>query len=129
MLPRDLTAERRLSIINSQERRHWRRVQVNWGIVLFRAESSDPVSATLLNISSGGVYFVSAMDVSPGELLTGQISIPAHILGYNGFAITLTCNMRVLRCTEAPSNEFGVACRIDDYSVHWPNQNGAAAND
>jgi hypothetical protein len=126
MLPADSSAERRkVSITNTPERRLWPRVRVDWGVTLFRAMGIDPINAAVVNISSGGIFFTSGVDLSPGEPLIAHLMIPAHLLGYNPFPIPLTCKLLVLRCDSVEFDQFGIACRMDDYSVQWRCHNGA----
>ena len=99
------------------ERRGWPRLKVNWGIRLFRLEDEAPLDATLENISSGGVTFLSTKPFRNGERLSGQVLLPVETRPWGNGAVMLECELQVLRSESDTLREYRVSCEIKGYRI------------
>lgn len=97
------------------ERRLWKRLKINWSLLVYRASDDRPVASRTENISSGGLYFFSALPFQIGERLHCIVVIPPQSsrADRNQF---LACDVRVVRIDAAPFDGFGIGCLIED---HW----------
>jgi hypothetical protein len=85
---------------------------------LFRAGDSEPIAATLDNISGGGLFFTTAMPVSDGERLTCQILLPVKTSPL-GEAALLECELVAVR-VQSGATGYGIGCQFSHYCVQLP---------
>jgi hypothetical protein len=97
-----------------QERRRRKRSSLHCPIGLFR-RSGAVLRSTTVNLSSGGFYCLVPVRLIPGEELEGHITIPAAQNSRE--RLTVICHCTVTRIESLPENGYGLACRVDDYSV------------
>jgi hypothetical protein len=90
---------------------------VSWGIQLFRDHDPTPFEATLENISSGGVAFVSTRAFADGEHLQGQVLLPAETRPWGNGAVILECKLRVIRSERDTLPGYLVRCEIKTYRI------------
>jgi hypothetical protein len=90
---------------------------------LFRAGDVTPISATLDNISGGGLFFTSPALLLPGEHLTCQVTLPLKTCP-SGESALLECHLVAIR-TQAGSSEYGVGCQFNSYRVRMPRDEAA----
>ena len=95
------------------ERRKRARMRLEFPVVLIRNSAGGEISGTTLNVSGDGFYcLVPSAAAQAGETLSGILA-----LGVAGARrIRLYCDLRVVR-VEPRTEGFGVACRIEQYSV------------
>jgi hypothetical protein len=75
------------------------------------------VSATLENISSGGVCFLSSTPFEDGERMNAQILLPVETQPWGNGPVMLDCDLRVLRSESRSALEYHVSCEIRSYRV------------
>jgi hypothetical protein len=98
------------------ERRKRRRADLHCTLCIAKSTEARLVKCETKNLSSGGFYCVSEELFTPGEYLRCTIMFPDTGDASDGFA--LECTVEVLRVEPIESGEsFGLACRIQDYSV------------
>jgi hypothetical protein len=97
------------------ERRRRARVCVHWPVLLFPNRiGEDAVETITQNLSSRGFYCLSSKPFTVGELLLCTLQIPTNDL--NAGEGHLECRVRVVRVeTKASEDEYGIACRMEDY--------------
>jgi PilZ domain len=95
------------------DRRKRARMRLEFPVVLIPAEVGDEISGTTINVSGDGFYcLVPSSAAKVGESLSGILA-----LGVAGARqIRLFCDLRVVR-VEPKQEGFGLACRIERYSV------------
>lgn len=100
--------------ISSGERRRGSRLRLRFPIHFSRRDRRT-VSAETDDLSVHGFYCTSAEPFFPGERLQCEILIPEGARGADGEALTLQCQVQVVR-VEVRGLEpgFGVACKIED---------------
>lgn len=96
---------------------------MNWHMRLFRAGESAPISATLDNISGGGLFFKSDTPVADGERLTCQIVLPVRTDPF-GEATLLECDLVAVRAEPGDSG-YGIGCQFSRYCVQLPRREAA----
>lgn len=103
---------------DQHERRRNRRAPLSW-LIYLRCESfSQPILTRTRDISSEGFYCLLKQPVRPGEHIECDIVVPTHSTGDPNDVIYLSCRARAVRVEEiAGGQEFGVACRIEEYRV------------
>ena len=106
----------KLSLPNRRTRE---RVALRCQLRLYRPERSETFEGETLDLSVGGFYCIVKEDFSPGESLKCILTLPAGDTGFDSRAVGLDCKVEVMR-VEPTSQGFGVACRIDRYSVIVP---------
>lgn len=97
------------------ERRSSGRVSVHWPVFLYPNKSGEDAVQTITeNLSSQGFYCLSRKPFSVGELLLCTLQIPMNDFGAG--ASHLECQVRVVRVEkDAPADQYGIGCRIEDY--------------
>jgi hypothetical protein len=102
------------------ERRERKRVLLHCPIRLYRRNLGQCIEGETLDLSSSGFYCVVRKRFEPGENLDCILSIPAENFSANFSAdsgnIILHSEVEVVRVHAMPEG-FGVACRIDHYSL------------
>jgi hypothetical protein len=111
------------------ERRKRARLALHWRVCLSRRTNHLVVEAETRDVSSGGFYCCTEEGFTPNERLECLLVIPLPRGTNTGERLCLRCQVEVVRVDVAPpGGRFGVACRIDDYSVaHFtgaPPENG-----
>lgn len=102
----------------THERRRRPRLALAWTVYILRGSDERPVESRTKNISSDGLYLYLSEPVSPGEPLRCIIRIPSPGQPGNRRSLSLDCKVRVVRVEkDSSSNTFGIACRIEDYTV------------
>jgi len=100
------------------DRRKRKRVALHWPVRLFR-QPGRPVESITENLSSEGLYCITAEPFKRGERLQCQIVIPAT-LGLES-PMVLECHVTIRR-VEYLGSGFGLGCHIEDYSLGLPTQ-------
>jgi len=76
------------------------------------------METTTINVSADGFYCLLPEAVAAGERVDCTIRIPAHNQDRSDAALCLQCRAQVLRVENyGVPGIFGVACRIEDYTV------------
>jgi hypothetical protein len=83
---------------------------------LYRRGFSQPVEGETLDLSSAGFYCVVRDRFDPGENLDCILTVPAENFSLDTGNVNLHCEVVVTRVHPRPEG-FGVACRIDHYSL------------
>jgi hypothetical protein len=96
------------------ERRRRPRVAVFWPLYLSRERSHCPLQSRTTNLSSEGFYCLVSIPFTVGEKILCDILIPSHVAS----ALSLHCRATILRVeTAGVESSYGIACRIEEYSV------------
>ena len=98
----------------SIERRKRTRVPLHWTVYLGRPSSEEKVRAETLNLSSEGFYCMSPVPFTAGETIDCTIVLPVPEGVHE--PRRLAGRTVVLR-VEPNGNQFGIACRLEDYSL------------
>src|SRR6266478_5165554 len=98
------------------ERRERKRVLLHCPVRLYRRERGQCIEGETLDLSSAGFYCVVQGRFEPGENLDCILSIPAENFSAESGNIILHSEVAVVR-VQVMSAGFGVACRIDHYSL------------
>ena len=101
---------------NRPERRRRPRTPVRWPVTVFRPNYPDSVDSITLNLSSDGFYCLIDAPCAIGESLLVLLRAPSHHPADGNSTCTLRCQARVLR-VEPADGRYGIACRIEDYSL------------
>lgn len=112
----------------TRERRKRERVDLQCPVQIFRAPEGRALEATTVNLSSDGVYWVSADVFSPGERIECSILITPPGFRAPKIPVYLHCRARVVRA-EATEAGFGVGCRIEQFVLLPAHVPGASADD
>ncbi len=98
------------------ERRHHRRADLHCNLYIAKSTVAQLIKCTIKNISSGGFYCISQEAFASGEWLRCIIHFPDT--GDDSKTFALDCTVEVLRVEPlGPDHSFGLAGRIEDYSV------------
>lgn len=112
---------------NPSERRRQNRVNVHWPVQLSRDESDIPIETLTENVSSQGFYCETEQVFSPGESLRCTLRVPTWVPVEPRQMLILKCRVKVQWvCVIDSKKQFGVGCRIEDYSVVSQSTSGAA---
>jgi hypothetical protein len=98
------------------ERRNRSRVLLHCPLRLYRRGYSSPYEGETQNLSSAGFYCVVKEHFLPGDNLDCILTVPAENFSFNTGDVNLHCEVEVTRVDDL-TNSFGVACRIDHYSL------------
>lgn len=110
------SADQVVQVVGRADRRRWKRVRINWSLLVYRGDEARPVATRTENMSSGGLYFFSALPFQEGERLHCLATIPTQGSPSENHQF-LACDVRVVRTETAPQLGFiGVGCLIED---HW----------
>jgi hypothetical protein len=105
------------------ERRRRVRTPVHWPVTIFRSQSAETVESTTANLSSEGFYCSTKVPFVPGERLLALLHAPSHDPTAKESTCALTCQAQVVRI-EPGDGTFGVACRIEDFSLAHAGKSG-----
>jgi hypothetical protein len=98
------------------ERRTRTRVLLHCPLRLYRRGVSQPLQGETLDLSSAGFFCVVRERFEPGDNLDCILTVPAENFSQNTGNVNLHCEVVVKR-VQARTEGFGVACRIDHYSL------------
>lgn len=100
------------------ERRRSPRATLRWTLYLKGASTAHPLRTVTRNISRDGFYCALDRPLRPGERIDCDIVVPTHNLQDPENVAYLRCSAQVLRVEKIGTGaEFGIACRIEDYTV------------
>jgi PilZ domain len=103
------------------DRRRSLRAELNWSLYLTCDRVRHSIHTQSENISKDGFYCFVKQPIPPGEVVQCDIAVPAHNPNDPHDVLYLRCRARVLRLEKAAiGDDFGLACRIEDYSVIRP---------
>jgi hypothetical protein len=88
---------------------------LHWVVRLKGPLSKDYVRAETQNLTTEGFYCLSPERFKPGETLECVIDLPSSKTSSDSH--TLHGRVTVLRVRRVRPNVFGVACRLEDYSM------------
>ncbi|HOL71482.1 MAG TPA: PilZ domain-containing protein [Bryobacteraceae bacterium] len=97
------------------ERRSRARIQLKWPVSVHSERYPEPVTADLLNVSSGGAYCVSSMPFYCRDAVEIDLPLPSG-LDTSERDLRLWCVGRVIRTEEVQPGLFGFACTFEDYT-------------
>ena len=108
-----------LVIDEAPERRHRPRLRLFRSLRLYRPGHAPTIAAWTEDISCQGFYFTSQHPFELSERLEFELSIYGEELGWNSETnVVLRGSAEVVRIVpKGPREEFGVACRIEDYTL------------
>ena len=98
------------------ERRTRNRVLLRFPVQLYRSADPDSFTGETRDLSSAGFYCLVREPVAQGDRLDCIITVPAANFSSQTGDVSLRCQVEVVRVDSLPA-QFGVACRIDRYSV------------
>jgi hypothetical protein len=98
-----------------QERRKRTRAALHWTVYLKRPGQEEEVRAETRDLSSQGFFCLSPQPFETGETLGCTIVLPAP--GEDAESRTLCGRASVLRVEAAGPRLFGIACRLEDYTL------------
>jgi hypothetical protein len=104
------------------DRRSRARLRLSWTIYLLRSTGVCPLESRTVNISSGGFYCLTREPFMIGEYIQCTIMIPSFGSERRNGHIGLRCQATVLRVDVLEEVKFGIACRIDDYTLAIPTE-------
>jgi len=105
------------------ERRHRQRLPLHWNVFIFREADSCPLSSRTKDLSSEGFYCLVEKPLTPGEEVYCDIIIPPQGPLIQAAGGSLHCRIRILRVETIAGGSYGLACRIEEYSVsRWKPQ-------
>lgn len=100
------------------DRRRTPRATLRWALYLNGNSTGHPLRAETRNISRDGFYCLLDQPLTPGERIECDIVVPTHDLLDPEDFVYLHCSVQVLRVEKTGTGSgFGIACRIEDYSV------------
>ena len=98
------------------ERRNRARVLLRCPLRLYKRGYAQPFEGETLDLSSAGFYCVVRESFVPGDCLDCILTVPAANFSSETGNVNLHCEVEVTRVENKPMG-FGVACRIDHYSL------------
>jgi len=107
---------RRRMTNRSAERRTRARVLLRCPLRLYRRGYAQPFEGETKDLSSAGFYCLVRESFFPGDNLDCILTVPAENFSVNTGNVNLHCEVKVTRVDNRPAG-FGVACRIDHYSL------------
>ena len=106
------------TVMPATERRKRARLALHWRVCLSRRSNHLLVETETRDVSSGGFYCFTEESFTTNERLECVLVIPLFRGADAAERLCLRCQVEVVRVDAAPpGGKFGVACRIDDYSV------------
>ena len=106
------------TVTPATERRRRKRLALHWRVCLSRRANHLMVESETRDVSSGGFYCFTDENFTPKERLECVLVIPMPNNSDGGERLCLRCRVEVVRVDIAPpGGPYGVACRIEDYSV------------
>jgi len=112
----------------ARERRKRERMELQCPVQIFREPEGRALEATTVNLSSDGVYWISADAFPPGERIQCSIFITPPGFRAPKIPLYLHCRVRVVRVEDTEVG-FGVACRIEQFVLLPAHEPGASADD
>jgi hypothetical protein len=102
------------------ERRRHPRLRLSYLLRLFRPGNSAGIETTTEDLSCDGFYCISDHPVQPHELIECELLIPSEQLGESSEPdLVLRCRAEVVRVVpDRLAPRFGVACRLEDYTIN-----------
>lgn len=108
------------------DRRKRPRLAVQWPLQLWRV-AEHVLETFTINVSSSGFYYPSTQPFSVGESLVALLEIPGAAADREFQNVVLRCEVIVLRVEMlVDTRNYGVACRVTDYSVLTRDPSSAA---
>jgi hypothetical protein len=103
-----------------RDRRSRPRLNLSCSIRVYRPGGADAVATRTEDISCQGFYFTSEQPFAPREKLECELVIQGEALGCHAeIDVFLRGRAEVVRVVPKGLPEgFGVACRLEDYTVH-----------
>ena len=100
------------------ERRTRNRVLLRFPFQLYRSADPDSFTGETRDLSSAGFYCLVREPVAQGDRLDCIITVPVPAANFSSQTgdVSLCCQVEVVRVDSLPA-QFGVACRIDRYSL------------
>jgi hypothetical protein len=109
------------------DRRRRRRVDLHWTVYLWPDETAQPIRSETRNICSGGFYCIVEQPLMPGEWIECDIFVPSTDNPHEDLLVLRSC-VQVLRVeVNGTGSRYGLACRIEDYSVGIVQRQGKVA--
>ena len=100
------------------ERRKNVRARLHWTVYLVFDGTGRPLRTTTRDINKDGFYCSLNQPVRPGQRIECDIVVPGHGSPDPIDVVYLRCRAQAVRVEKIEgSSEFGLACRIEDYSV------------
>jgi len=101
------------------ERRRRTRTRLHWPILMMRKRPGhQSIESITRDLSSGGFYCLTRVQLVVGEQLRCTMRIPTHDPRGKNPERTLECSVTVVRVMPQESGDtFGVACQIEDYHL------------
>src|SRR5262249_13559392 len=105
------------------ERRKRQRLPLHWNVYLFPGADASPLLSWTKDLSSSGFYCFVDKPFSPGEEKYCHIIIPPQGTSVPAASTSLHCRILILRVEAHSNGMYGLACRIEEYSVsRWKPQ-------
>ena len=106
------------------ERRRSPRAALHWTLHLICNGDRHPLRTETRDISRDGFYCLLDRPVKPGERIQCDIVVPTHNAQDPGDVVYLRCSTLAVRVEKTGVGaQFGLACRIEDYSlIHATNK-------
>ena len=104
------------SMSGETERRKRARVLLRCPLRLYRRGAPESFVGETQDLSSAGFYCMVGQSFAPGDDLDCILTVPAENFSFEPGNVNLHCEVKVTRVDKIPSG-FGVACRIDHYSL------------
>jgi len=105
------------SSFEGSERRDRQRLPLHWNVYIVRDTDSRPLLSRTKDLSSRGFYCTVESPCTPGEYVHCDIMIPPHGALIPSAGASLHCRIQILRVEAMASGGYGLACRIEEYSV------------
>jgi len=100
------------------ERRKSPRVALHWTLYLTLNSNGYPLRTETRDISKDGFYCLLDRAATPGARIKCDIVMPAHTSQDPDETVYLRCDAQAVRVEKIGSGEeFGLACRIEDYRI------------
>ena len=114
----DVRLFERTGWLTGSERRRNPRVPLHWTVYLASKGSGCLLRTTTRDINKDGFYCLSDQPLSIGEQIECDIVVPAHRSQDSDDVGYLRCRAQAVRVEKiGGASEFGLACRIEDYSL------------
>ena len=97
-----------------RERRTTERITLRCPADLMQFGMAGVLRAATVNISSRGMYFVSAVSFAPGERLVCRVEMTPEGFRCGENPVLLECAVEVVR-VERRDDGYGLGCRIVEY--------------
>lgn len=115
---RDPLAGADFSPVAGVDRRRSPRVALHWTIYLNLRQNGYPIRTQTRDISKDGFYCLLDQPLTPGERIDCDIVVPIHGSQRSDDVVYLRCDSQVVRVEKiGTGEEFGLACRIEDYRI------------